>query len=104
MVWTRKIVQQASLEESIPHKLQNKEEPEALAVPIKEEKQNNLWKEVTDRVTKLSLEMMKLVQAVPAIEKRLEKEGLKTAYEVNKTGMRDDQAPVVLVECKIRKH
>ena len=48
---------------------------------------------MTDRVTKLSLEMMKLIQAVPAIEKRLEKEELKTAYEVNKTGVRDDQAP-----------
>ena len=55
-------------------------------------------------MTKLSLEIMKLVQAVPTIEKRLKKEGLKTAYEVNKTGIKDDQAPIVLVECKIRKH
>ena len=59
---------------------------------------------MTDKVTKFSLEMIKLTQAVPAIKKRLEKEGLKTAYEVNTTGIRDDQAPVVLVECKIRKH
>ena len=41
---------------------------------------------------------------MPAIEQQLKKEGLKLAYEVNKTGIRDDQAPVVLVECKIRKH
>ena len=103
-MWTRKIVQPTTAEKAIPHKIPEKEEFVAPAAQIKEEKQNNLWKEVTDRVTKLSLEMMKLIQAVPAIEKRLEKEGLKTAYEVNKTGVRDDQAPVVLVECKIRKH
>ena len=26
------------------------------------------------------------------------------AYKINKTGIRDDQAPVINLECKVRKH
>lgn len=63
-----------------------------------------LWQTVTERVTKLSLELSKLAEALPVVEEMLEKEGLKTAYELNKTSIRDDQAPVVPVEYKIRKH
>ena len=103
-MWTRKAIQQAHPKETKLLILQEENETEKPSTQKRAEKQNNLWKEVTERVTKLSLEMIKLVQAVPTIEQRLEKEGLKLAYEVNKTGIRDDQALVVLVECKIRKH
>ena len=65
---------------------------------------NEVWNEVAARVTKLSLELAKLAQAVPTLERLLEIEGLKTAYEINQTGLRDDRAPVITVECKIRKH
>ena len=63
-----------------------------------------LWKEVTERVTRLSLELSKLVQAVPVLEELLEKEGLKTAYEIKRASIRDDRAPVISVDCKMRKH
>ncbi|MCO5567015.1 hypothetical protein L7F22_020698 [Adiantum nelumboides] len=65
---------------------------------------NGLWKEVSDCINKLSLEMSRLAQSVPSVEKMLERQGLMTAYEVNKTNLRDDQAPVIRLECKIRKH
>ena len=59
---------------------------------------------MTERVTRLSLELSKLVQVVPVLEELLEKEGLKTAYEINRASIRDDRAPVISVDCKIRKH
>ncbi|MCO5597157.1 hypothetical protein L7F22_051233 [Adiantum nelumboides] len=65
---------------------------------------SDLWKEVTERVNRLTLEFSKLVQAVPALEEYLEKEGLKIAYEVNRASIKDDKAPVIHVDYKIRKH
>ena len=50
------------------------------------------------------MELAKLAKAMVRVEKALEKEGLAPAYELNKMSIRDDQAPVVTVECKIRKH
>ncbi|MCO5569029.1 hypothetical protein L7F22_022735 [Adiantum nelumboides] len=38
------------------------------------------------------------------VEKYRGKERLKTAYEVNKIGIRDDHVPAIQVECKVRKH
>lgn len=58
------------------------------------------WEGVTERVTKLSVELQKLAQAIPMAEKLWE--GPKTIFEVNRTEIRDDQAPVIRVECKIR--
>ena len=55
-----------------------------------------------ERVTRPRLS--KLVQAVPVLEELLEKEGLKTAYEINRASIKDDRAPVISVDCKIRKH
>ena len=50
------------------------------------------------------VQMSKLAQAIPAVEQVLEQQGLKEMYEINRTGIRDDQAPVEALECKIRKH
>ena len=50
------------------------------------------------------MELAKLVQVVPALERLLEIEGLKTTYELNQTCLMDDRAPVSALECKIRKH
>ncbi|MCO5571243.1 hypothetical protein L7F22_024979 [Adiantum nelumboides] len=42
---------------------------------------NGLWKEVSDRINKLSLEMFRLAQSVPSVEEMLERQGLKVAYK-----------------------
>ena len=100
--WVRKTTapDACSLEEvRAEDALEEKGSPEEAKYGSKE-----LWKEVTERVTKLSLELEKLVKAVPVLEELLEKEGLKTAYEVNRASIRDDRAPVINVDCKIRKH
>ena len=52
----------------------------------------------------MSVQMSKLAQAVPTVEQVLEQQGLKEMYEINRTGIRDYQAPIVALECKIRKH
>ena len=62
------------------------------------------WKEIAQRLQQLSLDIPSLAQAVPQVEEMLERQGLKDAYEINKTGVRDDHAPVIRVECKIHKH
>ena len=38
------------------------------------------------------------------MEQVLERHGLKEMYKVNKTGIKDDHAPVIVLECKIKKH
>lgn len=61
---------------------------------VRKIRSSQLWETVADRVNKLSLKLSKLVQVVPAVKELLEQEGLKTAYELNKIGIRDDQAPI----------
>ncbi|MCO5580583.1 hypothetical protein L7F22_034453 [Adiantum nelumboides] len=63
-----------------------------------------LWKNVSEQITKLFLEMSSLAQSVSSVEEIIEKQGVKIAYEVNKTDLRDDEALVIRVECKVRKH
>lgn len=48
--------------------------------------------------------MPKLAQGVPKVKGLLKQQGLKEAYKINKTGIRDDQALVIQVDCKERKH
>ena len=48
--------------------------------------------------------MQKLAQAVPKVEGFFKQQGLKEAYEINKLGIRDYQAPVIQVDCKVKKH
>lgn len=44
---------------------------------------------------KLALDVPSLAAAVPKMEEILEKQGLKEAYKLDKTGSRDDQAPII---------
>lgn len=52
----------------------------------------------------MTLGVSNLAKAIPRIGKILENQGLKEAYELNKTRIRDDQALVIQVDCKVKKH
>ena len=99
-VWVKK---NQETEPSQNTQVDGKETSEQETGDAEEEKKGH-WKELSDRVANISVQIAELAQAFPAVEKILEQQGLKEAYEVNRTGIRDDQAPVVSLECKIRKH
>lgn len=62
------------------------------------------WEAINERLQRLSLDVPSLAKGIPVMDKILEEQGWKEAYELNKSGIRDDQAPIIAVECKIRKH
>ena len=56
------------------------------------------------RLQRISVDIPNLARAVLVVEVLLEQQGFKEAYEIKKTGIRDDQAPIICVECKRKKH
>lgn len=62
------------------------------------------WEVISERLQRLVLDVPSLARAVPKVDKTLEDQGWKEAYELNKMGIRDNQAPIIGLECKIRKH
>lgn len=52
----------------------------------------------------MTLGVLNVTKAVLETKQSWRKQELKEAYEVNKTQIRDDQAPIIRVDCKINKH
>ena len=72
--------------------------------PESQDTEESKWEAINERFHQLALDIPRLAAVVPEMGKILEEQGLKESYELNKTRIRDDQAPIIQVECKVRKH